>query len=65
MRTLGEYKIPVLIKGISEGGGSKFFCAISGARELPVSLFVSEVAYLAHAECLYLIKPMVVGFVEG
>ena len=31
-------------------------------RELPISLFASEVAYLVRVDCLYLVKPMVVGF---
>ena len=33
-----------------------------GICELPISLFVSEVAYLVRVDCLCLIKPMVVGF---
>ena len=42
---------------------SSIFCYVtSGARELPISLFTSEVTYLVRVDCLYLIKPMVVGF---
>ena len=37
-------------------------CVIPGVRELPISFFASEVAYLVRVDCLYLIKPMVVGF---
>ena len=33
-----------------------------GVRELLISLFASEVVYLVRIDCLYLIKPMVVGF---
>ena len=33
-----------------------------GFRELPISLFASKVAYLVRVDCLYLIKPMVIGF---
>ena len=40
----------------------RFSNVTPGVRELLISLFVSEVTYLAHVECLYLIKPMVVGF---
>ena len=40
----------------------RFFCVTLGIRELPISLFPSEVAYLVRVDCLYLIKPMVVGF---
>ena len=37
-------------------------CVIPGVQELPISFFASEVAYLVRVDCLYLIKPMVVGF---
>ena len=40
----------------------RFSCVTLGIRELPISLFPSEVAYLVSVDCLYLIKPMVVGF---
>ena len=40
----------------------RFSCVTPGAWELPISLFASEVAYLVRVDCLYLIKPMVVGF---
>ena len=40
----------------------RFSCITPGVRELPISLFASEVAYLVLVDCLYLIKPMVVGF---
>ena len=40
----------------------RFSCATLGVRELPISLFASEVAYLVRVDCLYLIKLMVVGF---
>ena len=40
----------------------RFSCVNIGIRELPISLLASEVAYLVQVDCLYLIKPMVVGF---
>ena len=40
----------------------RFSCVTLGIRELPISLFPSEVAHLVRVDCLYLIKPMVVGF---
>ena len=40
----------------------RFSCVTPGVWELPISLFASEVAYLVRVDCLYLIKPMVVGF---
>ena len=40
----------------------RFSCVTPGVRELPISLFASEVVFLVCVECLYLIKPMVVGF---
>ena len=40
----------------------RFSCVTPGVRELPISLFASEVAFLVCVEYLYLIKPMVVGF---
>ena len=40
----------------------RFSWVTPGNRELPISLFASEVAYLVREDCLYLIKPMVVGF---
>ena len=39
-----------------------FSCVTPGVQGLPVSLFISEMIYLVHMGCLYLIKPMVVGF---
>ena len=53
----------MLIRGMREEGESKIFlCYPPGIRELPISLFASEVPYLVRVDCLYLIKPMVVGF---
>ena len=40
----------------------RFSCVAPGVRELPISLFASEMAYLVRVDCLYLIKAMVVGF---
>ena len=40
----------------------RFSCATQGIREVPISLLGGEVAYLVRVDCLYLIKPMVVGF---
>ena len=40
----------------------RFSCVTPGVRELPISLFAIEVAFLVCVEYLYLIKPMVVGF---
>ena len=40
----------------------RFSCVNLGIRELPISLLASEVACLVQVDCLYLIKPMVVGF---
>ena len=40
----------------------RFSCVTPGVQELPISLSESEVAYLLRVDCLYLIKPMVVGF---
>ena len=40
----------------------RFSCATQGIREVPISLLGGEVTYLVRVDCLYLIKPMVVGF---
>ena len=40
----------------------RFSCVTPGIRELPISPFASEVAYLVRVDCLYLIKPMVNSF---
>ena len=40
----------------------RFSCVNPGVGKLHISLFASEVAYLVRMDCLYLIKPMVVGF---
>ena len=40
----------------------RFSCVSPGFWELPISLFASEVAYLVGVDCLYLTKPMVIGF---
>ena len=40
----------------------RFSCVTPGIRELPISLFANEVPCLVRLDCLYLIKPMVVGF---
>ena len=46
----------MLIRGmIDEGEWKIFFCVTPGVQELPISLFVSEVAYLVCVDCLYLI----------
>ena len=42
----------------------RFSYITPGVRELLVSLLESEVAYLVCVDCLYLIKPMVVGLLE-
>ena len=52
----------VLIRGMREEGDLKIFSCYPKDCELPVSYFASDVAYLGHVECLYLIMPMVVGF---
>ena len=51
-----------LIRGMGREVSRRFSCVNPGVRELPINLFVSEVAYLVRVNCLYLIKPMVVGF---
>ena len=40
----------------------RFSCVTLGICELPISLIAKEVAYLVRVDCLYLIKPVVVGF---
>ena len=42
--------------------GRRYSCVTPGVRELSISLFTSEVAYLVRVDCLYLIKLMVLGF---
>ena len=50
----------VLIRGMREGSEShrRFSFITPAIWELPINFFASEVAYLVHLECLYLIKPM-------
>ena len=40
----------------------RFSCVTPGVQEISISLFASEVVYLVCVDCLYLIKPMMVGF---
>ena len=60
IRTLGQSKV----SGVNQGNevSQRFSCVIPGVWELPISLFVSEMACLVLVECLNLIKQMVVGF---
>ena len=55
----------MLIRGMRAEGESKIFLCYPSGSELPISLFASEVAYLVRVDCLYLTKPMVVGFCWG
>ena len=40
----------------------RFLCVTPGVLERLISLFENEVTYLVRVDCLYLIKPLVVGF---
>ena len=62
MRTLDESRFLVLIRRTREGGELKFFLCYPRGSETSHQTFASEVAYLVRMECLYMIKPMVVGF---
>ena len=51
----------VLIRGMMEGGELKISLCYPRGLWISNQYFVSKVAYLVSVDCLYLIKPMVVG----
>ena len=55
-------KFLVLIRKTREGVNRRFSSVTLGIRKLPISLFASEVVHLVRVDCLYLIKPMALGF---
>ena len=61
---LGKFgqRFLVLIRGMRDGGELKIFLCYLRGSGISHPSFASEVAYLVRVECLYLIKPMVVGF---
>ena len=52
----------VLIRGMRKGGELKIFLCYLRGSGISHQSFASEVAYLVRVDCLYLIKPMVLGF---
>ena len=55
-------RLLVLIRGMREGVESKIFLCYPRGSGTSHQSFASEVAYLVNLGCLYLIKPIVVGF---
>ena len=52
----------MLIRRMRKGGELKIFLCYPRGSEIYHQSFAREVAYLVHVDCLYLIKPLVVGF---
>ena len=55
----------MLIHGIREGGGSKIYLYYPAVRELPLSLFASEVTYLVRDGCLLFYWRLMLRWVMG
>ena len=52
----------MLIRGMRDGGELNIFLCYPRGSGTSHQSFTSEVAYLGRVDCLYLIKPTVVGF---